>query len=276
MFNWIYFNQQTFNWPAQGSEPFTDTLQYNDYNFPNTNFRLTKISGLDGTENIKLNAFDIAQGNGEWFSSYWMKRKQITVEGVIKADTVADLETAIISLKAKMLKGNKTLKYNMEDGTTLVTTASCTSIDVKRDYYHLTFVPVTLVFTVLDPFFYSQVTQEASYLSKSADFSAILVNSGWSFEAEPMIYFYFGSGLGGISEVTVTIWDTTITVNETIVDGDVLLIDGKNKEVKINDVWGKDYTWTFPSLDIGSNALSIAVDDTWNADIYVTRYDTYA
>lgn len=276
MFNWIYFNQQTFNWPAQGSELFTDTLQYNSYNFPNTNFRLTKISGLDGAESIKLNAFDIAQGNGEWFSSLWIKRKQITVEGVIKAYTVEDLETAIISLKAKMLKGNKTLKYNMSDGTTLVTTASCTSIEVKREYYHITFVPVTLVFTVLDPFFYSQVTQEASYLTKSANFSAIVVNSGGSFTAEPMIYFYFWTGLGGIDQVAVTIWDTTITVNETIVDGDVLLIDGKNKEVKINDVWGKDYNGTFPSLDIWSNALSISVNATWNADIYVTRYDTYA
>lgn len=277
MFNWIYFNQQTFNWPAQGSEPFTDTLQYNSYNFPNTNFRLTKISGLDGTENIKLNAFDIAQGNGEGFSSYLLKRKPITVEWVIKADTVAGLEDAIIALKAKMLKGNKTLKYNMEDGTTLVTTASCTSIAIPRDYYHLTFVPVTLTFTVLDPFFYSQTTQEASYLNKSANFSAIVVNSGWSFEAEPMIYFYFWTGIAGIWQVSVTIWDTTITVNEAIGDGDVLLIDGKNKEVKINDVGGKDYEWTFPVLDIGANALSISTDDpTWNADIYVTRYDTYA
>lgn len=276
MFNWIYFNQQTFNWPAQGSEPFTDRLQYNSYNFSNTDFRLTRISGLDGVENIKLNAFDIAQGNGEWFSSYWLKRKQIKVEGVMKADTVEDLETAIVSLKAKMLKGNKTFKYNMQDGTTLVTTASCTSIDVKRDNYHINFVPVTLVFTVLDPFLYSQVTQEASYLSKSANYSAILVNSGWSFTAEPMIYFYFWTGLGSVTEVAVTIWDTTITVNETIVDGDVLLIDGKNKEVKINDVWGKDYTGTFPVLDIWSNALSVTVNDTWDADIYVTWYDTYA
>lgn len=276
MFNGIYFNQQTFNWPAVTGSPFTATLQYNEYNFPNDNFRLVSLSGLESVENIRLNSFDIANGNGEGFSSYYFKKKQITVEGVMKADTVEELEAAIVTFKASILRANKNLKYNMEDGTTLITTASCTGLKVDREYYHLTFVPVTITFIVLDPFLYAQSSEETQFLSKSASFSSILDYTTWSVEAEPLIYIYFGTGLVGVTTVALTIGDTTLTVTETIADNDVLLIDCKGKDVKINDVWGNDYSGTFPNLEIGGNTFALTINGTWTADIYVLWQNTYA
>lgn len=85
----------------------------------------------------------------------------------------------------------------------------------------------------------------------------------------------FGTGISSVTTVTVSIGSNVISVTGTFADSDIIDIDCDAKDVLLNSVWEQEYTGTFWTLDIGSNAVEVAIDGVWTADVYFSRLPTY-
>jgi len=273
------FNTQAFNTvPFNTADPYLSAVvsvaSYNDYSFNSSLFRISWLPNIEDLPVIKYNDYDIAEAHGQGLYSYYFARKVIKISGIIKGDSVSALEDNITSLKAALSQHNKTLKYQRADGNLLETTASCTGIKFNREFYNLTFLPVEIEFTTLEPFFYWTLQQQASFEDKNSDFTGSVAYTTGSFNAFPIILISFGS-VSGTSSVEIELNGTTITVNETISSSDSLLINCKTRDVSINSNSWVDYEGTFPELSIGVNSLDVTIDWTWEADIYVLWNNTY-
>lgn len=277
MLNTQLFNSRVFNSGTRYSTvSIPNLLQYWDYNFWNNIFRVISLTDLDDLGTLNFNTWDIAMWHWEWLSSYYFKRKDITVKWVLSADTVSELENRINALKANVLQSWQQLKFLRRSWQLVQTTASCTSLRFDRQYYHITFVPVEIVFTTLEPFFYSVATNEVNRIDQTSNLSTTInVNTG-NYEAEPQILINFEStGITSVTSVEVDIAGTAITISETISNSDQIIIDCKEKEVTINGTGWVDYTGTFPTLPQGTSSFDVTINGTREVDIYVIRPDTY-
>lgn len=274
MLNTSTLNLHRLNFSQPGTTAFTGRMQYGTYTFPSTAFRLVDVSGIEESGDMAIDEFDIANTHWVGLRNYFFKRKTITVRWVLKASTKWELQTEIDSLLTAISQEEQTLKFTRDDWVVLTAPAYATW-RIDRQRYHITFVPVEITFVVMRPFMTSSVTRQTAFTGQSANFSSNVINTGWTYEAQPIINITFLTGLSSVTEVSVTLWSSTITVNENISDSDILVIDSENQDVKINDVWGKDYTGNFPVLERWNNSFDVSINWTWSADIYVQWNYTY-
>jgi hypothetical protein len=78
-----------------------------------------------------------------------------------------------------------------------------------------------------------------------------------------------------VDEISITLWDKTITINEPMNDNESLVIDTKQKTIlKWSQVIG--YTWVFPRLDRWEPTFNVAINGIRQYDVNVLRYWHYA
>jgi len=99
------------------------------------------------------------------------------------------------------------------------------------------------------------------------------VNHAWTARSNPKFYIS-GKSLCDITSLALTFDSKVLTVNATIVESDIIIIDSENKTVTKNGT-EIDYTWVFPVFEPGTN--SYYIDFTWVAvvDIQVTLKKNY-
>ena len=252
----------------------TASFEYNGYEFWNTIFRLANLPDFESAESILFETYDIALANGGGMNGYKMKPKRLRVEGVITADSASELEDAIDQLKYAVLQNQKTLTYTKQNGVVVQAVASCTNLSVLRKPYHITFCPVNIEFTILDPFLYWTTVNETTDYWNTADFSGTCSVLEGNYEAYPIAYITYNSATS-CTTLSFTLNGQTITLTDTFIAGDLIIIDSKTKEVSKNSVAWQDYTGEFATLPLGDTAYSVDSDGTFNIDLVIQRYDTY-
>ena len=148
-------------------------FEYNWYEFGNDTFRLTNLPDFEWANSILFDTYDTALAHWWWLNWYYIKPKRLTIEGVLTCSSSGELETAIDALKYAILQNQQTLTYTKPNSVVLQATASCTKVDIQRKPYHITFVPVSLEFTVLDPFLYETEVNEATDTANTSNFTGI-------------------------------------------------------------------------------------------------------
>jgi len=274
MFNTQLFNTVPFNTADPFLEAVLSVASYIGYSFNSSVFRLREMSDIEDWPTLKRNDYDIAEAHGEGLYSYYFKNKKITIQGKLAWETVTELEENMTALKAALALHGQTLKYQRIDGKLLETTASVTNLKFDRKAYHLTFVPVEIEFTTIDPFFYWTVLNQVNFEWRVANFTWNVPYTTGSFNAFPLILLTF-VGATSVTSVEITLNGTQITINENISPSDTILINCKTRDISINSIPGVDYEGTFPELSIGTNPIVVDIDWTWEADIYVLWNNTY-
>jgi len=74
------------------------------------------------------------------------------------------------------------------------------------------------------------------------------------------------TGLIGVTSVEITSDGVWIIISEIISDNDILVIDGRQKTVKLNDV-EVDFDWIFPQLENGANTVVFTINGTFSVDV---------
>lgn len=246
---------------------------YNWYDFQSPNFRLANVPNIDNP-NIQMDSFDKALNHGGWFNGLYYKTKTITVQGTIIASDEADLEDQIDNLKNRVLQPEKILTYRKRNDIVISAIAYCTWLDIQRQHYHITFCPVTLTFSVLDPFLYDTTLNEDARTINTATANWTVTVLAWNVDVQPRIILNFVSA-SGTNSISYTMNGQTIIINKTISAWDIIIIDCGNKDVTINSVWGQNYLGEFPSIPLWLNNYSIAVNGTYSASLTHQRYNTY-
>ena len=101
------------------------------------------------TNNKELYVYNLARRRGGNLVNAEYQVKRFTILGTIKGDNKADLEANIDAFKALMDQHSKNLDIEYS-GSTRRFIATAAKVDVKRDYFNMTFAPFEIEFVVPD------------------------------------------------------------------------------------------------------------------------------
>lgn len=218
-----------------------------------------------------LQSFDYPVSNWKWYVSNYYRWRTIELDMIITCETAWEFNELLDLMRWKLARNNVELKekINWEYRTIRVTT---TNLPLNKQYYNITYLPFTVTFEALEPFWYDEKFTVASYLDTTTDIQEEIVNE-WNVEVDPIIRYVFKSATG-TTFVKAEISSFYIQVNETFNAWDVLEIDCKEKEVKLNWVI-VDYDWTFPEIETDSNIVKFSSNWTYNVDINILYQKNY-
>ena len=240
---------------------------------------------LHKTDNVCLNYADINNGSsveantynkpdidGQGLNSYFLRKKTVTLNGLMKANTKEELEYMMNTMLGKIAEPNQTLQV-LNAGIYYRAVAHCTNLGqvFKREHYHNTFVPFSVVFEVLSPFWESATVNSITY-NVSTVLQEELVNTG-SAKASPIITISFISA-SATNSITMVFGTYTLVISSTIVATDIFRINSETKEVMKNGV-AIDYSGQIPILSLGSNPFTITINGTFNADIGINYREKF-
>jgi len=240
-----------------------DTISFNNFWLQNANIITTGESfGLRNSANRDISIFKAPQANGEILNSAFFRGRNITIEGFIVADNKTDLDDAIDEFKLNLSQSNKLLKWrvNWVIRQILATMESITFGEKDN-----IIIPYSLTFRSQESFWNNEIEQSFNLWTVTSSPRTEQVENLWQ-PSFPFILFGFWTGLSSVTSLSITIWGIWITINESISDNDILVIDGREKIVKLNDV-EKDFDGIFPLLETWSNTVIFTINGTFSVDI---------
>lgn len=264
-YNASEYNQATYNaMQTFLATTLTDDIIFNWLWLQNANI-VTSFKNDDNLPAIDLIRYQnpIVDGGGVLRKRY--TNKQIVLRWKLKADTEAELNNIIDVFKQKtsVVDWFLDIKTNWIYRRTKATVVSNNIMDRKN--FNLTFVPFEITFETLDPFFYNKDAETITDTNITGD-HLMEFTYYWTAPSQPRVYFVFATG-GWTDEMIFELNDRKLTVNHTMLDGDILLFDSVEKTVKIN--WTEvDYTWTFPTLIYGDNLFQYTIN--WSPLLDIT------
>lgn len=213
---------------------------------------------LNDINQIDLSTFDSPQTDGGGVAGYYVRGKTIKFKAIIKEATEDLCTAAIWNLKKVMFWQEKPLLVRVlwEYRTCLcnLTSFVCTQDDNKK----MAFMDIEL--RAMEDF-HLVADASTAYLAVTSNFNPTISNDGekstfWRF------IFVFWAWNTWVTGLSITIDGYVLTLTQALADGDVLVIDGENKEVTLNNV-EIDYDWVVDcKLQVGYNVVQIAFTAT--------------
>lgn len=213
------------------------------------------------------------EGGAELVNTEW-KPKKIIVEGTIRGTTIEDLEANIDTFKQLVSGKEKNLDVQYETGTRRYV-ATAQIVQIERDYYHLNYAPYTIEFMI--PSGDGKDIATSTYATSSIVANTLQDMTFTIYGTKNPKYqieLFFNSSTS-VTSVSVNINGDTITVDEAISAGQILIIDAINKKVTL-DGTEKRYTGLFPRLQLGTNNYRILMSSVSHSyDVTVIYTKTY-
>ena len=265
----LYWSLANLSWGGWGDVSFK-IIAFNNYDF--SDIIISNIP--DDYEWIKLDIQNYelsSHGQGLW--NWLIKNKTLSINGRIVAENQVQLEDKIKRIKTNLLQWQSVL-YLKRASEILQTTAVVSRISIPRETWTVNAIEIEIIFTILDPFFYSVQRHELAYYWISSDFYTSLFYETWSHSAKVWVFVMFGSWTN-VSKVSLLIWDKTVKVNESFVAWDILYLDWENVDVAKNGRYGIDRYWEVWELTFWENP--IIINATWvaNYSVFIQYRDTY-
>jgi hypothetical protein len=135
----------------------------NEYELSETNgITFTRVLH-DSTPSREMNsAFFARADRGVLLTSNW-RVKRIVIEGIVKGDTQAEMETNLDNLKKNISKKNMIMEIDDYSGDIRKYYCDLASIAVERNHYHILFAPLTITLDCIDPAGYDLTQTETNW-----------------------------------------------------------------------------------------------------------------
>jgi len=276
MFNTFLYNT-TLYWTLSRTKGWggwwwgwVDIIGFNWYNF--SDIIISNIPDDYAWNSLSIETYQLStHGQGLW--NWLIKNKTLSIEGRIVSENQLQLEEKIKRIKTSLLQWQSVL-YLKRASEILQTTAVVSSISIPRESWTVNAIEIKIVFTILDPFFYSVQRHELAYYWIHSDFYTSLFYETGSHSAKVWIFVMFGSW-SNVSKVSFLIWDKTVKINESFSAWDILFLDGENVDVAKNGRYGIDWYGEMWELTFWENPIVINV--TWEANysVFIQYRDTY-
>ncbi len=212
------------------------------------NITMRKIDS-DNLWKMDFSTYELAYNHGGAASSRYYRGRDIHLVWSIKASTPELFQSYMDALKKALSKVEWILEIR---GRKIK--ATMTKMAYDRDHYHITWSPIDIVFTAVDSF-WNEWAVSHGYLALTGNTSEE-VSYVWTAPSSPLWYFVFGTGTT-TTQLQITHKFLSLTINSSFMNGDVLLIDWVNKEVKKNGV-DIDFTGVFPEFTEYSNPFTLS------------------
>ena len=265
----LYWSLANLSWGGWGDVSFK-IIAFNNYDF--SDIIISNIP--DDYEWISLNIqpYELSShGQGLW--NRLIKNKSLTINGRIVAENIGSLEGKINKIKSKLLQWESLLYVRRSDWI-LQTRAVVSQISIPREYWTVNAVQISITFSILDPFMYSQEMHELAYYWISWNFYTSIYYETGSHTAKPLIFIMFWNWTN-VSKVDVTIGDKLVRVNENCSSWDIISLDWEKIDVAKNWSYWIDRVWEFWEIDFWENPIEIKVTWTANYSVFIQYRDTY-
>lgn len=249
-------------------------VTYGSFNMqdPDNGFWVTKTNVYDPPAN-RIQVDKIAEADGGVVVQQQFESKTFTVEGIIRKDTIEELETALDVFKAAMASKNQAFDIEYAGGIRRYLANTKTNVIAKQ----LTSAAYSIEFICPDGVGWSLDTTELvapTTISSSVASTAIDVLG--SYKAEPLITVYVNAVSGGTGKKIAITNDSTlrgISVTRNWVAGDILEINSERRTLYVNNV-AVDFEGQFPRWEPGAGALGYLDDFTTSRDVSITAVYT--
>ena len=246
-------------------------IVFDGYSLQNLNF-ITSTIDYDDLWKVELNSFNYPRTDGGGVISKYYRGRTITLKGIIKKDTSTDFNDFIDEVK-KSLRATEGLLEIMVNGEIRQIKATVTDLSYNRNHYNITFSPISVTFTAVEPFFYSKTLQSLSVLGKTATYTEEMQNDGGA-DSNPTVYFVFWAGTT-VSAIKFTDPQSRqLTITTSLTNGDIIIIDSVDKVVTKNGT-EIDYTGAFPIFAPWSNTFIVTITGTALVDTTLTLPKNY-
>lgn len=266
------YNEQTYN----RSQAFlfstvADDIIFNGLGLQNMNIS-TSFKNDDNLPNIDLSKFQnpVIDWGGVLKRRY--TEKNITLKGFLKSENAEELNNLVdlFKLKTSVVEWFLDIKVNWFYRRTKATVISNNIL--TREHYNITVVPFEITFSTLEPFFYNRNNETVNESWVTWNISTEFVYFGTA-PSQPRVYFVFGPTTW-TNLMSFNLNWRSLSVNQAVADGDVLLFDSVSKSVFFNGA-EIDYTWAFPQINYGDNLFTFEFNWTPSLDItilYATNF----
>jgi len=272
MYNENEYNLKPYNiewgWVSLTSQ---DDIVFNGLSLQNENFTITN-SSFDNSHLIENEIFNRPLTDWVWELNFFFREKIIKFSWKISTENAEELNNEIDRIKKIVLQNSKNLDIKVN---WVIRRWNATCINAEelffREFYNVTFINIELQFRVTE--FFKEIIRQNITLSWQTAWFIEEIYNDWSAKANPLVTITFNS-VTSVDEIIFTNWWDTITIDETIINWNILQIDVEEKQVLINDV-EVDYSWTFPRLDPWVNSYQIEINWTKNFDFNLSYFNTY-
>lgn len=262
MINSNLLNSSQLNWYLSFWIVNTDDIIFDNFSISGWFLRVSNLL-IDDLSNIEINDYNNPQDNWGGVLSRYYRDRRINVNWVISWSSKEELTSLIDELKKRTKKKewNLDIKF-MWKYRRIKATAE--SITFDRQYYHITFVPFSLVFLCKEAFFRDVAYSETSFTGKTASFQEEVIVY-WTTSCQSYTTMSFTSA-SSVTSVEMEVNWSSISYTGTVATNDVLTFDWENKRVLKNGV-EVDYDWIFVDYQVDRNIVSFTINWTYNVDI---------
>ena len=211
--------------------------------------------------------------HGLGLSNWLIRDKTITINWRILAENENELEKKIKRIKANLLTWNWTLYLKKSDWI-LQTKASVTKLEIPRESWTINSVNITIIFKILDPFFYSTKMNEIWYFNINKNLTTTLLYNEWTHNAKPSVFISFKEAQY-TNQILLSINWKRLLINQRIKAWDSISINAEKLDVAKNGKYWIDWIWEFWELQTWENEINIEIDWEFNTEIFLKRRNTY-
>ena len=266
-------NQLFWTWILWGWWPILesslDDITINWFWIQNSNIH-TRVFSYDNM--VDLQSYNLPKRNWRGLLWYYQRGKKISLEITIKWSDQEDFFNKIDELRKYIFQEEIYLSWKV-NGKYRKIKVNCIQNGIKLEHYNITFLKTTLDFETLEPYFYLEAYQSSQISWVSADVTQSISNQ-WTAPSDIIIYLLFWTWLSWVDTISIESWENTIAINETISDGDIIIINWEEKTVKLNDV-SIDYDGVFPSIWVNTSFINFSINWTFSANIITLNKINY-
>lgn len=264
----LYWNTTRLN--QKESQFDIELIWFNTYTFSDI-----IISNIPDTYDKNTIDIQTYEHSSHWLGlSNWLIRdKTITINWRILAENENELEKKIKRIKANLLTWNWTLYLKKSDWI-LQTKASVTKLEIPRESWTINSVNITIIFKILDPFFYSTKMNEIWYFNINKNLTTTLLYNEWTHNAKPSVFISFKEAQY-TNQILLSINWKKLLINQRIKAWDSISINAEKLDVAKNGKYWIDWIWEFWELQTWENEINIEIDWEFNTEIFLKRRNTY-
>ncbi len=245
-----------------------DDLEFDNYSLQDSRIISTIIRD-SSTPARELVTFRAPRTDGGGIIGNYFRERKILVSGVVKKDSAALLETELDTMKRRLTlaEGNLDRKINGTVRRIKATLSNPDQMFARRDGYHITICPFDLEFLALEPMWHDINYTSSTQTVTNVSFSETVENLG-TYKSQAVLIVIIDTATAITAfQFSNTTSSQNLSITRSFSAGDVIIIDGENKSVKVNGT-EVDYTGVFPELLYGSNAYSLTA--TGSAISYIS------
>lgn len=271
-YNTANYNTVLYGGGFQAGVSSGDSIVFNDFGLQNSSI-VSRYAKHEAAPERQFIEFNVPRSDGMNLQDVFNRRKMIQIKGNLKKDTNAELLDAMDEMKKFMRGINKILKIT--EGSLIrryvATLQNPQNLFIRRDHYHITWVPFEMTFKCLTPFGLSENRKIYTNLSiTSSPFTKELVHDGSADGARLQTIIQFNAA-DTVSKVS---WENTtnddkIEITRTFNAGDILIIDGETGLVTVNSVEVNRDGFP-PTLNVDSNSFILTITST-SHDVTMTN-----